>query len=109
MDIEYILRLIQWLDNLVYDKKGRKLKSEEKELLKQVLAGKKLTAIRINGLADRYTRNGFAGQMWNLLSEVLKEKVGKRNVGGVLNRLYLEQTRLEATQYSGSISLWRKY
>lgn len=99
MNIEQILRLIEWLDNLVYDQKGRELKSEEKELLKQVLAGKKLTAIRINGLADRYTRNGFAGQMWNLLSEILGEKIGKRNVSGVLNRLYSEQIRLKANQY----------
>ena len=101
MNIEYILRLIEWLDNLVYEKKGRLLKNEEKDLLKQVLTGKKLDTIKINGLTDKYTRNGFARQLWNLLSEVSGERIGKINATEVLNRLYLEQASSKTIPCSG--------
>jgi tetratricopeptide (TPR) repeat protein len=98
MNTEYILRLIEWLDNLVVDRKGRKLKYEEKELLKQVLTGKKLDTIKIKGLTDKYARNGFARQVWNLLSEVFGERTGKKNVCEVVNRLYLNQIVAFAAQ-----------
>lgn len=87
MNDDDISKLVELANSLVYEKTGTHLENVEEAILKQTLTGKKNTAIQFKGFTDSYVQRLLAPKLWKLLSEATGEKVHKRNVLRVLERL----------------------
>ena len=88
MNIPEILKLINFLDKLVFDKRQENLTPVEKAILEAVLKNKKLDHIQINGYSNGYVKTTLAQNLWKLLSGVTGEKVKKKTVQVVIENLY---------------------
>lgn len=78
MDADDISKLVELTDSLVYEKTGQHLETVEKDILRQTLTGKKLSAIQFPSYEDSYVQRFRAPKLWNLLSLVAGEKVHKK-------------------------------
>jgi tetratricopeptide (TPR) repeat protein len=87
MDADDISKLVELTDSLVYEKTGQHLETVEKHILQQTLTGKKLNAIQFPSYEDSYVQRFRAPRLWNLLSLVAGEKVHKKTVLEVLQRI----------------------
>lgn len=87
MDAEDISKLVELADSLVYEKTGQHLETVEKDILRQTLRGKKLSAIQCPSYENSYVQRFRAPKLWNLLSVVVGETVRKKTVLEVLQRL----------------------
>ncbi len=88
MNIQDILKLINFLDKLVFDKRKENLTPVEKAILEAVFKNKKLDNIQINGYSNGYVKTTLAQKLWKLLSGVTGEKVKKNTVQIVIENLY---------------------
>lgn len=87
MNDDDISKLVKLANSLVYEKTGTHLEDVEEAILRQTLTGKKNTAIQFKGFTDSYVQRLLAPKLWKLLSKVTGEKVHKKNVLRVLERL----------------------
>ena len=94
MNDDDISKLVELANSLVYEKTGTHLEDVEEAILKQTLTGKKNTAIQFKGFAGSYVQRLLAPKLWKLLSEATGEKVHKRNVRRVLERLQSQPMQL---------------
>ena len=81
MNIE---ELLNQLDELVCEKKGRALEFREKEMIRRCWEGQTYDKMKIGKHKPDYIKKGLAPKLWQLLSEVMGEKVSKANIKGVL-------------------------
>lgn len=93
MDADQISKLVELADSLVYEKKGEHLEDVEKYILEQTLREKKNSALHFEKYTDDYVRRGCGPKLWKRLSEVLGEKVHKRTISKVLQRIQSQQTQ----------------
>lgn len=107
MDNNDISKLVEFADRLVYEKTGQHLETVEKDILQQTLSGKKLSGIQSPSYEDSYVQRFRAPKLWNLLSVVTGEKVRKKTILEILNRLNQTQsptpassTTLSSTRHS---------
>ncbi|HEY9705484.1 MAG TPA: NB-ARC domain-containing protein [Allocoleopsis sp.] len=101
MNIPEILKLINFLDKLVFDKRKENLTPVEKAILEAVLKDKKLDNIQINGYSNGYIKTTLAQKLWKLLSGVTGEKVKRNTVQIVIENLY-QKKDMERSQYEES-------
>lgn len=87
MNDDDISKLVKLANSLVYEKTGTNLENVEEAILRQTLTGKKNTAIQFKGFTGSYVQRLLAPKLWKLLSEATGEKVHKRNVLRVLEKL----------------------
>jgi hypothetical protein len=92
MSADDISTLVEFADSLVYEKTGQHLETVEKDILRQTLNGKKLSAIEFPSYENSYVQRYLAPQLWKRLSYVAGEKVGKKTVLEVLQRLQSQQS-----------------
>jgi hypothetical protein len=78
MDANEISKLVEFADTLVSEKTGQHLETVEKEILRQTLKGRKLSAIEFPSYENSYVQRYRAPQLWKQLSYVAGEKVGKK-------------------------------
>jgi Flp pilus assembly protein TadD len=95
MGTEDISKLVEFADRLVHEKTGQHLETVAKDILRQTLTGKKLSAIEFPSYENSYVQRYLAPQLWKLLSYVAGEKVGKKTVLEVLKRLETQRPQLE--------------
>lgn len=91
MAADDISKLVEFANCLVYEKTGKQLETVEKDILRQTLIGKKLSAIQCPSYENSYVQRFRAPKLWSLLSVVLGEKVSKKTVLEVLQRLQSQQ------------------
>lgn len=91
MNPEFISKLVDFADNLVYEKTGQHLENVEKDILRQVLKGKKLNSIESPSYENSYVQRFLAPKLWERLSVVVGETVRKKTVLEVLQRLYQQR------------------
>lgn len=80
-------KLLQFAEALVLSRRGNPLSYIEKVVLDESLQNFKKTYDEIateNGYSPRYLKNGVAPRLWQLLSDVLGEKVSKTNCRSLL-------------------------
>lgn len=87
MDADDISKLVELADSLVYEKTGQHLETVEKDILAQTLKGKKLSVIQFPSYENSYVQRFLAPKLWDRLSVVAGEKVRKKTVLEVLQRL----------------------
>ncbi len=92
MGADDISKLVEFAYSLVYEKTGQHLETVEKEILRQTLKGNKLNAIKFPSYENSYVQRYLAPQLWKRLSYVAGEKVGKKTVLEVLQRLQSQQS-----------------
>ena len=97
MDADDISKLVELADSLVYQKTGQHLETVEQDILRQTLQGKKLTSIHFPSYENSYVQRFRAPKLWDLLSVVTGEKVRKKTVLEVLQRLKKQQLQSGAT------------
>ncbi len=97
MDANEISKLVEFADNWVSKKTGKHLETVEKEILRQTLKGKKLSAIEFPSYENSYVQRYRAPQLWKQLSYVTGEKVGKKTVLEVLQRLQSQRSASSCT------------
>ncbi|MBG1263714.1 tetratricopeptide repeat protein [Nostoc commune] len=93
MNTDDISKLIEFADRLVDEKTGQHLETIQKDILRQTLTGKKLSAIHFPGYENSYVQRFCAPRLWERLSVVTGEKVRKKTVLEVLTRLQSQQER----------------
>ena len=93
MNPDQISKLVKFADSLVYEKTEQHLEKVEKDILRQTLSGKKLCAIKCPSYEDSYVQRFRAPKLWERLSIVAREKVRKKTVLEVLQRLQLQQSQ----------------
>lgn len=103
MDADEALKLVEFADNLVFEKTGNHLKDIEQEVLQQVLEGKLLKQVRCETHSNGYIQKFIARDLWKLLSQVTAKKVGKKNVQQVLEKLHDQRSRSATHQQSESL------
>lgn len=81
MDIE---ELLNQLNELVFERKGRPLEFREKEMIRRSWEGQTYDEMKVSDHKPEYIKKGLAPKLWQLLSEVTGEKVNKKNMKGVL-------------------------
>jgi len=91
MNGDDISKLVEVADSLVYEKTGQHLEPVEKDILRQTLAGKKLCAIVFPSYENSYVQRFRAPKLWERLSVVTGERVRKKTVQEVLERLQKQQ------------------
>lgn len=91
MNPEFISKLVDFADSLVYEKTGQHLENVEKDILRQVLKGKKLNNIESPSYENSYVQRFLAPKLWERLSVVVGESVRKKTVLEVLQRLYQQR------------------
>ncbi|MGC9528145.1 MAG: AAA-like domain-containing protein [Limnospira sp.] len=80
-------KLLQFAEALVRSRRGNPLSYIEKVILDESLQNFKKTYDEIateNGYSPRYLKNGVAPRLWQLLSDILGEKVSKINCRSLL-------------------------
>ena len=97
MDANEISKLVEFTDTWVSEKTGQHLETVEKEILRQTLKGKKLSSIEFPSYENSYVQRYRAPQLWKQLSYVAGEKVGKKTVLEVLQRLQLQRSASSCT------------
>lgn len=102
MDANDISKLVELADTLVYEKTGQHLEAVEKDILRQTLKGKKLSAIQFASYENSYLQRFIAPKLWNRLSVVAGEKVRKKTVLEVLQRLQSQRSASSCTAASHS-------
>lgn len=96
MNANDISKLVELTDTLVYEKIGSHLNLLDKDILRQALSGKKNNAIHFPEYTDGYVQRHCAPKLWELLSVVIGQKVYKRNVLKVLQKIQVQRARLES-------------
>ena len=97
MNADDISKLVELADNLVYQKTGKHLETVEQDILRQTLQGKKLTSINFPSYENSYVQRFRAPKLWDLLSVVTGEKVRKKTVLEVLQRVEKQRSQSGAT------------
>ncbi|MEB3885709.1 AAA-like domain-containing protein [Lyngbya sp. CCY1209] len=80
-------KLLQFAEALVLSRRGNPLSYIEKVVLDESLQNLKKTYDEIateNGYSPRYLKNGVAPRLWQMLSDILGEKVSKTNCRSLL-------------------------
>lgn len=96
MNADDISKLVELTDTLVYQKTGSHLDLLDKDILRQVLSGKKNNAVHFPEYTDGYVQRHCAPKLWELLSVVIGQKVYKRNVLKVLQKIQIQRAQLES-------------
>ena len=94
MNTEYIARLVKMADNLFYKKTRLHLKDMEKNILAQILIGKKSDDIQAGEISIETLKKHWITNLWKRLSIALGKKILKINVLGELQKLHKEQRRI---------------
>lgn len=94
MDAEYIARLVKIADNLFYEKTSLHLNGVEKNILEQILIGKKFDDIQVGTFANDTLKKYWIPKLWKHLSVAFEKKILKINVLGELQDLHKEQRRI---------------
>lgn len=94
MDAEYIARLVKIADNLFYEKTRLHLKDVEKNILAQILIGKKSDDIQAGEITNETLKKHWIPKLWKRLSVAFEKKILKVNVLGELQDLHKEQRRI---------------
>ena len=97
MNADDISKLVELADSLVYQKTGKHLETVEQDILRQTLQGKKLTSINFPSYENSYVQRFRAPKLWDLLSVVTGEKVRKKTVLEVLQRVEKQRSQSGAT------------
>lgn len=105
MNADYISKLVDFADSLVYEKTGQHLEAVEKDILRQTLKGKKLNAIESPSYENSYVQRFLAPKLWERLSLVAGESVRKKTVLEVLQRLYDERSHPSAAIHKQSSAI----
>ncbi len=105
MESHDISKLVELTDSLVYEQTGQPLKPVEKEILHQLLTGKKNDDIEISSLKNKelkksYIQRRCIPKLWKHLSTVLGRKVYKRNLPEILQTIQLQQKQSGALTQS---------
>jgi tetratricopeptide (TPR) repeat protein len=87
MNADEISQLVAFADNLVYEKTGQHLKPVEKDILKQTLEDKGYKQFKCDNPNNDYIKKNPAFHLWRKLSKVTGEKVTKKTVKRILERL----------------------
>src|SRR4028119_2106485 len=96
MDIE---KALHWADKLIHEKTGKHLNDLEREVFIGSYQGR--TYEDIYPLNPQYVEKDVGYKLWQKLSNVLEEKVSKKNFRGALERS-LKQRSLQVGKVSGS-------
>lgn len=100
MKADEIVKLVKMTDSLVYEQTGQHLLAVEEEILRQALIGSENSSIKFPGFEDSYVQRGCAPKLWKKLSAVVGQKVHKRNVRKILQKLQLQQEQSLAVTLS---------
>ncbi|WAL61366.1 AAA family ATPase [Thermocoleostomius sinensis] len=105
MSISEILELIEIADECLSVATGKTLTIHQKEILKQVIDGRKLKEVRLEGYSDLTVQRLFCPELWKLLSEATGQKVSIRTVPLVLKNLKnLMQPPIDRTKQRNRVS-----
>ena len=94
MNAEYIARLVKIADNLFYEKTKLHLSGVEKDILEQILIGKKFDDIQVGTFTNDTLKKYWIPKLWKQLSIAFEKKILKINVLGELQDLDKEQRRI---------------
>lgn len=99
MEADYFSKLVDLADSLSYKRTGRHLKDVDKEILKQILLGKKYEDIELdkskirkppsNGTIRKYR----IPELWKHLSIVFRKPIEQKNILDELERLQLQKPK----------------
>jgi tetratricopeptide (TPR) repeat protein len=101
MGADEISKFVELADSLVYERTGQHLEFVEKEILRQILTGKKNNDIDISTpknkkLEKSYVQRRCIPKLWAHLSAVIGQKVNKRNVVKILQTIQLQRAQLRS-------------
>ncbi|WP_009630169.1 tetratricopeptide repeat protein [Synechocystis sp. PCC 7509] len=105
MDAEYIARLVKIADNLFYEKTSLHLNDVEKNILEQILIGKKFDDIQVGTFTNETLKKYWIPKLWKHLSVAFEKKILKTNVLGELQDLDKKQRKIIPCKLS--INRWR--
>jgi NACHT domain len=88
MDIEEVLSL---LDKKVMAKRGEALNSQEREIIKRTWDDETYEEMNIQGYSTGYIERKISPDLWKLLSDIMDEKVTKKNFKMVLEQFIKKQ------------------
>jgi SpoVK/Ycf46/Vps4 family AAA+-type ATPase len=88
MDIEEVLNL---LDKKVMAKRGEALNSQETEIIKRTWDDETYEEMNIQGYSTGYIERKISPDLWKLLSDIMGEKVTKKNFKMVLEPFIKKQ------------------
>jgi hypothetical protein len=102
MSISEILELIELANQSVHAVTGKFLTIHQKEILKQVVNGRKLKDVQVEGYSDLTVQRFFCPELWKLLSQATGQKVSIRTVPLVLKMLSNQQVHSSEPLYDSS-------
>jgi len=94
MDDENITRLVEIADRLFYKKTGLHLDDIERDILKQILIGKKFDDIQAGKSTNDTIKKYWIPKLWQRLSIATGKKIRKANVLEELQNLQREQQKV---------------
>jgi PleD family two-component response regulator len=87
--------LLQFAEELIYDKVGNYLSDLQRTILLTTLQGSRKTYEQIAdecGYSSKYIKQDVAPKLWQLLSQVLEQKIAKSNVRAILEQRMRHQS-----------------
>ncbi|MGG6270511.1 NB-ARC domain-containing protein [Leptolyngbya sp. AN03gr2] len=96
MTPEQITEILETANQSVIAKKAKALTEIEYRILEQVLQGKSLSQIKIPGYADTTVQRVFCPKLWELLSEVVGEKIRLNTVHLTLENLFRQSKQKQS-------------
>lgn len=94
MDAKHIASLVEIADNLFFYKTSLHLDEVEKDILEQILVGKKFDDIQAGKSTNDTIKKYWIPKLWERLSLAFEKKIRKTNVLGELQNLHKEQRRI---------------
>lgn len=94
MDAKYIARLVKIADNLFYKKTSLHLSNMEKDILGQILMGKKSDDIQAGEITVETLKKYWITKLWRRLSLALEKKILRINVLRELQDFHKKQRRI---------------